>query len=297
MPLDGARFRVAVDENGLGVSALAAALSRGRGPLEKSFKQTLHHHFQGKGTRIRAKVRRRLARLLNAPEQWLAGEDVYAPYGLYLVLRDPMQRSLKVSLAVTRLAERALEGVRRDLRPLSVRAPTPDGFDPAMVVQTAMSMVLARLVNVVHGIPQLLANRWILYARPGDRPSLGPDEPLPFETPELTLPTIEPLPRPVEDAYLAAVQTVRHLLDPWLRGVEVLDYCALVDLAELVNRGTKSIKPPTFATATAADIAAWRTTPRTSPYALIDWPAIDGPVPSPTLPASGPRRPSRTKRS
>ncbi len=280
VPLQGARFRVAVDESGLGLAGVFVGLNRGRRRLEWVYKQTLHHHYQGKGLRIRATVRARLAELLEAPEEWLAGEEVWAPYGVYLPLRDPIRRSLRVSLAVTRLAWQAITATQRDLAIQPGRAPTPEGYEPAILALSTMSAVLARLINIVRGVPQLIAWRPLLYTAPGALFVDGPTAPLPFESERVGTKSGEPLPPAVEQAYLAAVLAVTYLLEPWLRGQQGLNYSALLDVAEAVNPG-KANFPPTFDHASNEDIARWARTARTSPYALIDWPAMEGRAPAP----------------
>lgn len=278
VPLDGERFQVALDESGLGLAGLVRALNKGRRPLDRSFKQTLHHHYQGKGSRIRAKVRERLATVLGAPEDWLAGEDVQAPLGLYLQLLDPMRRSVPLQLAVTRLASRCYEAVERDLDSQPNRRSTVEGYEPRLVVQQAMGSVLARLINVVRGVPRLVTLGPRLFSPAGLPPIEGPSEPFPMDSPGVGRASREPLPPPVEQAYLAAVQVVTNLLEPWLAAEKPLNYLALLDLAEAVNPGARAAPPPTFRRPTPSDIQVWRRTAPTSPFALIDWPAIEGRV-------------------
>ena len=300
--LDGARFRVAVEMSGRSLHALARAASEGRPVVEKSFRQTLHHHYQGKGKRIRAAVRSRLAAVLAVPEDWLAGVEVFLPYGVFVGLADPVRRSVRVSCAVARLVWPVLEAVAADVGKEPVRRPTPDGFDPAVVVLSAMAHTLMRCLTAAQGIPKLMNGRWLLYAGPGNVLVTDPPEPLPFESPPLVGPARDPLPAPVEHAYLAAVDAVQYLLDPWLRGAATLDYAALLDLAESVRPGGKSVFPPTMQHATAEDLAEWATTASTSPYALLDWPAMEHRLPQPPLasppppPASPPQSPRPSRR-
>ena len=276
--LDGQRFRVALDESSLGLAGLVRALNKGRRPLDRSFKQPLHHHYQGKGSRIRAKVRERLATVLGAPEDWLAGEDVQAPIGLYLQLLDPMRRSVPLQLAVTRLASRCYEAVERDLDAQPNRRSTVEGYEPRLVVQQAMGSVLARLINVVRGVPRLVTLGPRLFSPDGLPPVEGPSEPLLMDSPGVGRATRGPWPPPVEQAYLAAVRVVANLLEPWLAAEQPLNYLALLDLAEAVNPGVRAASPPTFRRARPSDIRVWRKTAPTSPFALIDWPAIEGRV-------------------
>jgi len=287
VPLDGKRFRVALDESGLGLAGLVRALNKGRRPLDRSYKQTLHHHYQGKGSRIRAKVRQQLARVLDAPEEWLAGEEVQAPLGLYLQLMDPMRRSLRVQLAVTRLAWRCYEAVERDLAAEPPRPPTAEGYEPGLVVHQVMGSTLARLVNVVRGLPRLVALGRHLYAPTGLPPVQTAPEPLPVESPLLGNASREPLPPAVEQAYLASVRVVTDLLQAWLAGDRPLNYSALLDVADAVNPGVRAVSPPPFRHAGPRDIRAWHRAASTSPFTLIDWPTIEGRVP-PKTPSESP---------
>lgn len=300
MPLDGERFRVALDERGLGLAGLVRVLNRGRRPLDRSYKQTLHHHYQGKGSRIRAKVRERLAQVLDAPEAWLAGNEVQAPLGLYLRLLDPMRRSLRVQFAATRLAWRCLEGVERDLAGEPSRPPTAEGYEPRLLVHQAMGSTLARLINVVRGVPRLVSLRPHLYALSGPPPVQGLDEPWPSESPLVGLVNREPLSPAVEQAYLAASRVVSDLLEPWLAGGEALNYRGLLDVAEAVDRGGTARSAPNFGRVSSEESGGREPTPSTSPYALIDWPSMRAPGsgggPSPAAPAKAPgasRQPRR----
>lgn len=278
VPLDGERFRVALDESGLGLAGLVRALNKGRRPLDRSFKQTLHHHYQGRGSRIRAKVRERLAHVLDAPEDWLAGEEVQAPLGLYLQLLDPMRRSVRLQLAVTRLAWRCYEAIERDLGAEPARPTTAEGYDPRLVVHQAMGSVLARLINAARGFSRLVTLGPHLFAPGGLPPVQTADEPWPLLSPPVGMASREQLSPPLERAYLAGVQVAAGLLGPWLAGHQTLNYLSLLDLAESVDPGVRFMPPPTFRNAGPSEIERWRKTARTSPFALIDWPAIEGRV-------------------
>lgn len=300
VPLSGERFRVAVDESGLGLAGLVRALNKGRRPLDRSFKQTLHHHYQGKGSRIRAKVRERLAQVLDSPEDWLAGEEVQPPLGLYLRLLDPMRRSLRVQFAVTRLAWRCLEGVERDLAGEPSRPPTAEGYEPRLLVHQAIGSTLARLINVVRGVPRLVSLRPHLYSPAGPPPVQAPDEPWPIESPLVGLVKRGSLTPAVEQAYLAAILVVSDLLEPWLVRGEALNYRGLMDVAEAVDRGGTARSAPNFGQASSVESGGREPTPSTSPYALIDWPAMEASgsagEPSPSAPAKasgGSRQPRR----
>ena len=300
VPLDGERFRVALDERGLGLAGLVRALNKGRRPLDRSFKQTLHHHYQGKGSRIRAKVRQRLAQVLDAPEEWLAGEEVQAPLGLHLRLLDPMRRSLRVQFAVTRLAWRCIEGVERDLASEPSRPPTAEGYEPWLLVHQAMGSTLARLINVVRGVPRLVSLRPHLYSLGGLPPAHGPDEPWPIESPLVGLVKREPLSPAVEQAYLAAIRVVSDLLEPWLARGDALNYRGFLDAAEAVDRGGTARSAPNCQ-ASPEESRRREPTPSTSPYALIDWPSMrasgsrDGQSPTAPLKASGASRQPRRR--
>ncbi|MGE0441244.1 MAG: hypothetical protein AB7S39_12225, partial [Gemmatimonadales bacterium] len=256
---------------------------------------TLHHHYQGKGSRIRAKVRERLAQVLDAPEGWLAGEEVQAPLGPYLRLLDPMRRSLRVHFAVTRLAWRCLEGVERDLLGEPSRPPTAQGYEPRLLVHQAMGSTVARLINVVRGVPRLVSLRPHLYSPAGPPPVQGPDEPWPLESPLVGLVDRGPLSPAVEQAYLAAILIVSDLLEPWLAGGEALNYRGLLDVAEAVDRGGTVRSAPNFGQASSEESGGREPSPSTSPYALIDWPAMaasgssGGPSRSAPATASGAR--------
>jgi len=296
VPLDGDRFRVALDDRGLGLAGLVRVLNKGRRPLHRSFKQTLHHHYQGKGSRIRAKVRERLAQVLDAPEEWLAGEEVQAPIGLYLRLLDPMRRSLRVQFAVTRLAWRCLERVERDLANEPSRPPTDEGYEPRLLVHQALGSTLARLINVVRGVPRLVSLRLHLYSPAGPPPVQGPDEPWPIESPLVGLVNRGPLSPAVEQAYLAAIRVVSDLLEPWLAGGEALNYRGLLDVAEAVDRGGTARSAPNFGQASSEGSGGREPTPSTSPYALIDWPAMEASGPGSGLSPSAPAKASAPSR-
>lgn len=295
VPLDGERFRVALDERGLGLAGLVRVLNKGRRPLDRSFKQTLHHHYQGKGSRIRAKVRERLARVLDAPEEWLAGEEVQAPLGLYLRLLDPVRRSLRVQFAVTRLALRCLERVERDLAGEPSRSPTAEGYERRLLVHQAMGSTLARLINVVRGVPRLVSLRPHLYSPAGPPPVQAPDEPWPIESPLVGLVNRGPLSPAVEQAYLAIIRVVSDLLEPWLVRGDALNYRGLLDVAEAVDRGGTARSAPNFGQASSGESGGWEPTPATSPYALIDWPAMKASGSSGGPSPSAPREPAATE--
>jgi len=278
VPLDGERFRVALDERGLGLAGLVRALNKGRRSLDRSFKQTLHHHYQGKGSRIRAKVRERLAQVLEAPEDWLAGEEVQVPLGLYVQLPEPIRRSLRIQLAVTRLSWRCYQALERDLDAEPARPPTAEGIEPRLAVHQAMGSALARLINVARRFSRLVTLGPHLFAPGALPPVQTADEPWPLVSPPVGSATRGPLTPALEQAYLAAVQVAADLLGPWFVGDRTLNYLSLLDLAEAVNPGVRAGPPPTFRNAGPSELELWRKTARTSPFALVDWPAIEGRV-------------------
>src|SRR5690242_7869009 len=98
VPLDPARLRTAVDLSGETVAHLALRMGRDES------RQTLHHLLKGhKATRCRRWRRRRLAKLLEVSETYLAGDPMELELTGYAHFQVMARWSERMALAYTRL--------------------------------------------------------------------------------------------------------------------------------------------------------------------------------------------------
>lgn len=267
VPFDGARFRVAVNESGLGLAGLLEKLNHGQQRINRSSKQAIHHHYQEKGIRIRAKVRARLAEVLDTPEEWLAGEDVQLNFRLYYSFRGLINRSLRISFALTRLDSRVYGAIERDLAAAPERRWVSNG-EVELEVHKTMSAILVQLINTARGTAVMMDRQAFLFVEKGLPPVHGQQEPFPMESPLLAANGTEPIPPIIEEAYLVSIRAVSVLLDPWVLGEQPLNYAALLNLGNTVNPAGGRIRLQN-ADATNRTASAHDGSSSMSPYVLV----------------------------
>jgi hypothetical protein len=130
-PIHSGRLQAAIELEGWTLSALARELTRRLQSGKPQSRQTLHHLQLGDEVKkCRQSRRAMLARVLQVPEGWLAG-DQFAVEGLgYIPMVPEAVDSDRVMLAVGRLLERVVGALRRDL----------SGADPVVVEERLHSV-------------------------------------------------------------------------------------------------------------------------------------------------------------
>ena len=266
-------LRAAMELDGWTVTSLAAKLGKRENP------QTLHHLAQGSGLkRCRAGRRTALARVLEVPEEWLAGE----PYGLPLPGVMPMLREVKgsprVLLAVGRLFRRCAEALQRDLDKEPKRPDLPLGWNATNDIYWFVFRSLGALVSpatwrsvLTHPVGKTQQPTLEEFqASMRNPPDLGKwFEPL---DPSMwaAKPEAVALDPDTEAATLGLIRGWIQNLRPWFDGKATFDYQRFRELAAALNPAVRVSLPQSFHA--RPPIETLPLAASTSPYWLVDWP-------------------------
>jgi hypothetical protein len=260
VPIDGRCLQAAIERQGWTIAHLAERLRARRGRGQEN-PQTLHYLSHREGiARCRQSRRRGLAKVLQVPERWLAGET----YGLRLsgTLPAPQEVLLstpRVMLAVARLIEQCLTACQRDL---TEQARRRRGARQIRRDDEVLSFVTGAL-GYLASVP-----RWRSYLT-----TWRLERELAAATSPPTLPAAPRLDREEEAAVLGLVAALECALTPWLRGRAMLNYERFRDLATMLLPG-RLMQRPLQRVARGYDPM--------SPHALVvapsDGPSTDGPT-------------------
>ncbi len=257
------RLRAAGAEGSWTIGGLAKKLGAGEN------RQTIHHLMQGDDpTKCRSSRRQKLARVLQVPEKWLAGEHVEFPITGVVHLEISQQRSPRLALATARLMRRCVNAVQRDLTRYRAEPDKGDPWSATDEVQFFIGWAVGQLSTSQEWQHTLLRPRKA--ARSGKAEGVVP---VPMGKPP-TLETVRRISADDEAASLALVQAFDLMLAPWFTDVAGLRYDKLRGLLESVARGARSLPPSSDRPNTIYSEDGRRLSPSDpeTPYALIRWP-------------------------
>lgn len=252
------------------VTRLAKRLGRNENP------QTVHYLAQGDGVkRCRASRRAALAKLLDVPEDWLAGGDFGVPLPAVLPLLKELEGSPRVMLAVGRLFERCYVAVERDLAKEPRRPDSATGWNATHDVHWFMIVTLAQFLTpspwqLALGSTPRTKPGTVTAPRTGPMPEmnkwLGPLPPSAWAMP----PGKTALDPEGEATVLALLHAWSHILRPWLDGASGLNYERFRALAAVLNPAVGVMLPQSWHNRPSAEELP--PAEPTSPYAVVDWP-------------------------
>lgn len=264
VPILPPRLRAAMQEGKWTPSSLARRLGTGEN------RQTVHHLMQGDdATKCRGSRRKKIARLLDIPERWLAGESEFEfPLTGFVHLEHSERRSPRLKLATARLMERCIRACKRDLERYRAE---PDQGDPWSATQEVLFFIAWAVGEFS------TAARW-QHTLLRDRRTTRPATPEEIEWDKTGkapgLDAIRRLSVEEEDASLALVRAFDFILQPWFADSHGLRYDRFEALAAAVSP-TARVFPPSSDRPTAIIAKGGRrlspSDPET-PYALIRWP-------------------------
>lgn len=248
VPINGEVLKARLDERQWSQSELARRVG------SRFTNQQNISHILGSGPqrRCRRNLRRRIAKVLEVPEESLANEPVVPAIGLMLWPGTEYRYSARTELAASRLLTLAARAVTRDLNRNLAQQEGPVCPPPNDVLEQALNWI-ADLVLIKHWRQKLI--RW----NPGVEAERGYTEPPTRNAWDVTvkgrrkpprkersrfpkgalLLDYEPLvPKPPEDpaheaAVLGLLSSVEHLLRPWFDDEAELNYAGLRDFAHL----------------------------------------------------------------
>lgn len=262
-------------------TSLAHRLGRAENP------QTVHYLAQGdRVRRCRATRRAALARVLNVPEEWLAGGDYGLPLPGVMPLLKEVEGSPRVLLAAGPLFHRCYNAVQRDLEREPVRASLASGWNATNDVHWFMLSTLGSLLS-----PSRLHAVLVRPLAHGPTPTVAELEAQPLQVPDYTKwfeplqasmwaprPTAEALDVDTERATLGLIAGWAQILRPWFDGETMFDYKRFWELAGGLNPAVRVSIPQSYHSRPAVEVLPPAVP--TSPYWLVDWPLLQA-APSP----------------
>lgn len=212
----------------------AATLARKLGAKEN--RQTVHHLMQGEQpTKCRKRRRSALAKALDVPEEWLAGETLPMPFTAWVYTLAAYPQSARVSLALARLLKRCATAGERDVARYRAE---PDTGSPL----TASQAVLEYLTATIGSMASPLVWRRALFAEheqlPGGRKSAKSVRP-----PSVLKPTTARMSPVDEGATLALIRGIAHVLEPWFTDALAMRYGQLEGFALAMNPDSRVTRP------------------------------------------------------
>ncbi len=236
VPLDTDRFRAVFAESGFsgtnGKAKLANAL---HGETQRRHsRQWVASRLKAAGVRrCRQSTRRALSRLLDVPDEWLAGETVVLPITAAVHLNLPIQTdptspamaslnaspamSLRLQLATVRLLNRCVIACSRDLDRLTFVDETTANADQIRYE------VLTRLVSALLILGS--ARRWqSALLQSGQARRVSSEELAGFRDGRHGSHAYPPISRDEQAVSLRFVHALESLLSPWLEGQHSLNY-------------------------------------------------------------------------
>ena len=245
-PINGDVLKVLLEQREWGPGQLARQVGR-RYTNQQNISDILK---SGRARRCRRSLRRRIAKVLEVPEEYLGNEPVVPPVGPMVWPGTEYQYSIRTRLAASRLLTLTANAVTRDLDRVLGEKESPLPRD--WVVGQALNWI-AELVLVKPWRQKLLQWKPGVEAQRGytEPPSLivkpskatGSRRPPPRERSKFPKDAVvmgyEPaVTEVVEDAaheagVLALLSGMEHLLRPWFEDEAALNYAALRDFAHL----------------------------------------------------------------
>lgn len=262
-----------------------ATLARRTGDLE----QTLAHTLKTPGARCKKSRRARIAKVLQVPQELLAGESFPIPLGFMAPDGFEFRYSARTELAASRFVARVRTALLRDLRTHSPKSESISYLPPNHIEGAVLSafsefmMVGEWRKRFIEFLPEEMQRRG--YTEPA---TIDPWEG------DVRITNVDKAgrvfweaspPRRERDAdheaaILALVRSMEHILEPWFGGTARLNYRAIRDFTHLPNHP--------FANLEEKD-------PSTSPFAILA-PAEEQRVPSNAAREKKPERSTTRKR-
>jgi hypothetical protein len=273
VPVKADRLRAAMDLGGWTVTTLARKLGKRENP------QTVHYLSRGSDVkRCRAARRAALARILEVPEDWLAGGDFALPLPGVMAILKEVEGSPRVLLAVGRLFQQCYAAVQRDLEKEPRRPDTQSGWNAVNDVHWFMFSTLGALLNparwqatLTHltgaASPPTVAEAEEQVRQQQDLVKWFDPLPPSMWAPR---PKARALDRDTEEAVVGFVRGWHRTLDTWFHGSATFDYQAFWQLAATLNPVVGHLLPQSWHGRPPVDTLP--VAPPTSPYALVDWP-------------------------
>jgi hypothetical protein len=288
VPIHPAVLKAVLDERGWGPSELAHRIGR-----PYATQQNLSHLLKSGGTRkCRASLRRRIAKVLEVAEDFLAAEPTIPPYHPFDAEGFEYRYSAQTKLAASRLLTLIWKAVILDIEKDRAERGASYPFPPGHLTAHQALNWLCELFMVRPWREKLLM--W----RPGVESQRGYFEP-PWQGPgEVRSPRLRqlskkegvqypkgvqqimsweatpPKPTPAPDheaAILAMIRAAEHLLRPWFDGEADLNYASVRDFAHLPKHpfaGIPEVVPET------SPLAVWQ------PQSLSSQPVVATPKPT-----------------
>jgi len=261
MPILPDRLRAAMQLGQWTSATLAVEMDRAsKRPLGTENRQTIHALAQASAlTRCRASRRKLLARVLQVPEQWLAGETVTTGRPGELAMHHITASSPRATLAGLRLHVQLIRACARDI---DTYRPVETDADPARAREDVLqqfSWCLGQLLS---------ARRWrfALLQEQAPRSVLA-------ELTELLAPSPPTEREEEENAVLGLIAALKFALWPWYKGKRDLNYGRLHALAIATSHRGEPIllsgPPPQRIVRKDGRVFA-PDDPRT-PFALLGW--------------------------
>jgi hypothetical protein len=252
-----------MEEGGWSLSGLAKRVGRDEN------RQTLHHLTKGEAlVKCRQSRRKKIARLVEVPEGWLAGEtELELPRTGVAHLERFWRRSPRLALATWRLMDRCYGACKRDLTRYRAE---PDQGEPWSATQEVLFFVAWAIGEFS------MAARW-QHTLLKDRRSTRPASPEEIEWDRDEKPGLDSIRRisvEEEAGSIAIVRAFDFILQPWFEDTHGLRYDRFADLAAAVSPVARAF-PPTSdkpMAIIAKDGRKLRPIEPETPYALLRWP-------------------------
>jgi hypothetical protein len=214
-----------------------AALARRTGDLE----QTLAHVVNTPGARCKKSRRAKIAKVLQVPQELLAGESFPIPLGFMLPDGFEFRYSARTQLAASRFIARVRAALLRDMRTQSIDRKSHD--PETLRLESAVLDAFSELMMVGEW-----RKRFIEWA-PGEQERRGYTEPAtlkPWEEGTVRAtgregksilwdasPLRRERDRDHEAAILGVIRAMEHVFEPWFAGMARLNYRSIRDFIHL----------------------------------------------------------------
>ena len=233
VPINQEILRALLDERGLTIAALA----RRTGDLE----QTLAHVVNTRGARCKKSRRAKIAKVLQGPQELLAGESFPIPVGFMLPDGFEFRYSPRTQLAASRFITRVRAALLRDMRTQSIDRKSND--PERLRLESEVLAAFSEFMMVAEWRKRFI--EW----NPGEQERRGYTEPAtlkPWEEGTLRVTGREGKfilweaspPRHERDpdheaAILGVIRAMEHIFETWFTGAARLNYRSIRDFVHL----------------------------------------------------------------